>query len=191
MATTMPKQTGAPTNGAGTPTGSDNVLDNRYARQGKIETDLYPYLKGRIAATVYESEFEIDDRHPVGVIDANEPWFVDVAWQLTGDVKHMICGKWRVKLFMENIGLSGDDLELENDRGLIDLDPCGDGYYRTRFSIPANKVTVGDGGTPYKAVVGITYLTNCPMRGGGFRPGPIAGFVEFPTIQFFKEGIEP
>lgn len=190
MATPMLKQAAAPTNGASAPAGGDNILNNPYATQGKLETDLYPYLKGRIAAIVYESEFEVDDQHPVSVIDVNEPWFVDVAWQLIGDVKHMICGKWRVKLFMENIGQSGDDLDLENDRGLIDLEPCGDGYYRTRFSVPANKVKVGDGGTPYKAVVGLTYLTNCPMRGGAFRPGPIAGFVELPTMQFFEEGVE-
>src|SRR5260221_1713418 len=161
-------------------------------KHGYFETDLPKhYLSGRIVARVRESDGELAAR----IIDANEPWAVDVYWELSGVLVPMICGKWCIRVFLESLGADSLDKELKYAR-LIDLHPCQGGKYEAHFYVPANFVKVEECGTPFEAVVGLTYLTNCRIRTDleeqdhrSYRPGAIAAFVKLPTMQFFNEGI--
>lgn len=168
-------------------------------RHGEVETDLDPrFLAGDIVARITES----DGESPARIIDANEDWHVDVWLQLTGSLLPMICGSLAFRLIAENIGPGGDDYEREADKGLVKLNPCGDGRYHARISVPANDIKVENTGTPYKLVVAATYLTVCPLRkkqgapyeslgANDLRPGAMAAMVNFPMTLFIYEGVEP
>jgi hypothetical protein len=167
-------------------------------RHGEVETDLDPrFLGGDIVARITES----DGESPARIIDANENWYVDVWLQLTGSLLPMICGSLAFRLIGENIGPGGDDYEREADGGLVSLNPCGNGRYHARISVPANDIQVENTGTPYKLVVAATYLTVCPLkkRNGEYskpgandlRPGAMAAMVTFPMTLFIYEGVEP
>lgn len=172
--------------------GADAFNDPTY-EHGYFETDLPArFLNGQIVARVRESDGEVAAR----IIDANEPWSVDVYWELSGVLVPMICGKWCVRVFLKSLGEDGLDKELKLPR-LLDLHPCEGGKYSAHFNVPANNVTVEECGTPFEAVVSVTYLTNCRINSNldeqdrrAYRPGAIAAFVKLPTIQFFNEGIE-
>jgi hypothetical protein len=161
-------------------------------KHGYFETDLPKhYLSGRIVARVREADGEVAAR----IIDANEPWAVDVYWELSGILVPMICGKWCVRVFLESLG--ADSLDKELNHNLIELHPCQGGKYEAHFYVPKNFLRVEECGTPFEAVVGLTYLTNCRIRPEldeqnhmSYRPGAIAAFVKLPTMQFFNEGID-
>jgi hypothetical protein len=161
-------------------------------KHGYFETDLPKhYLSGRIVARVREADGEVAAR----IIDANEPWAVDVYWELSGNLVPMICGKWCVRVFLESLG--ADSLDKELNHRLIELHPCQGGKYEAHFYVPKNFLRVEECGTPFEAVVGLTYLTNCRIRPEldeqnhmSYRPGAIAAFVKLPTMQFFNEGID-
>ena len=167
-------------------------------RHGEVETDLPPrFLKGEIVARITESDGET----PARIIDANEAWHVDVWLQLHGSLLPMICGSLAFRLIAENIGPGGDDYEREADRGLVSLNPCGNGRYHARISVPANDIKVENTGTPYKLVAAATYLTVCPLRkregaqssqpgANDLRPGAMAAMVTFPMTLFIYEGVE-
>lgn len=164
------------------------------ATTGNFETDLDPAI---MSATIAAKISEVDGESPASVIDINEDWFVDVNWQLSGPLEHLICGSWCVRLFLENIGPGGDDEEFQNQEGLISLNPCGDGNYRALIPVPAGTIPVENCGTPYQAVVGVTYLTPCLTFPGSpadtcrsYIPGPFAAFVSFKIMQFFAAGVE-
>jgi hypothetical protein len=61
----------------------------------------------------------------------------------------------------------------------IQLDPCGTGEYKYDFRIPSGRITGAHCSIPYKPVVTVTYRTACKL------PGPMAGFVELPLLQFY------
>lgn len=164
---------------------------------GNMETDLPPqYLQAYIAGVMAERNPDPATLNK-NVIDANEPWQVDVYWLLTGSLRHMICGNWCVKLFLESLGKDDLDLELANDEGLIALNPAGSGFYHARFSVPANRIRTEHCGTPFQPVATVTYVSSYKINPHlpdndprSYLPGPIAGFVPFPITQFFREGIE-
>lgn len=168
-------------------------------RHGEVETDLAPrFLNGEIVARITES----DGESPARIIDANENWHVDVWLQLHGSLLPMICGSLAFRLIAENIGPGGDDYEREADGGLVSLNPCGNGRYHARISVPANDIKVENTGTPYKLVAAATYLTVCPLRkregaqssrpgANDLRPGAMAAMVTFPMTLFIYEGVEP
>jgi len=161
---------------------------------GIFETDFPP---GFLDVTMCARIREADELTTTRIIDANNDWAVDVHWQLSGILAPMICGLWNVRLILENLGPDGDDLALQNDEGLIQLDPAGNGSYDAHFSIPGGTVSVGTSGVPYEVDVVLSYLSNAvlnpnlpPTDPGHYVPGPMAGMVEFPLTLFFDEGIE-
>jgi hypothetical protein len=164
---------------------------------GSMETDLPAnYLNAYIAAIMGETVPDPGSANK-NIIDANEPWQVDVYWLLAGSLRHMICGKWCVKLFLESLGKDDLDLELENDGGLIELNPGGSGLYHAHFTVKPDRVRVEHCGTPFQPVATVTYLSEYKVNprlpdndSRAYLPGPIAGFVSFPITQFFREGIE-
>jgi hypothetical protein len=145
---------------------------------GYFETpvDLAPALAGKIEADV----FEVGGVKPTYIIRTNQDWYVDIHWELTGSIVPMICGEWCVHLVMESIG-PGAELKLQDYDYpyYIPLDPCGDGKYHLQLDVKKDTIKPEHCSTPYKPVLVITYLTYCK------KPGPIAGFVELPMLQFF------
>lgn len=188
MATIASNSTNAQS--ASTPIG-DPYNDPTF-KHGFFETDLPKhFLSGRVVARVREEDGEVATR----IVDANEPWAVDVYWELTGVLVPMICGKWCLRVFLESLG--PDSFDKEIGYPLVELHPCLGGRYEAHINVPKDFVKVEQCGTPYEAVVSLTYLTNCRIRAGGdeqdhtsYRPGAIAAIVKLPTMQFFNEGIE-
>ena len=174
--------------------GSGDLCSDPSYTSGIFETDFDPAsLQVSLCARIREA----DELTTTRIIDANNDWAVDVHWRLTGILAPMICGLWNVRLVLENLGPDGDDLALQNDEGLISLDPNSNGSYDAHFSIPAGAVKVGTSGVPYEVDVVVSYLTNKvlnpklpPTDPGHYLPGSMAGMVEFPLTLFFDEGVE-
>lgn len=160
--------------------------------QGEFEVEFLPYLQGTIGAKLYEV-----GKEPSRILNINEDCVLEVDWSLTGAAQRFICGSWGIDVYMESIG-RGPEFELpDEDLQSIPLNPPGDGHYHRAIPIPAGTVKthveswleelqeggglVGEPETDivYKMVVTVTY------RDVGGRPGPIAGFVEMPMLQFY------
>lgn len=145
---------------------------------GEFEVEFTPYLHGTISGTVSEP-----GEAPTKIIDVNDNWNVHLDWTLTGPLQRYVCGTFSVDAYMESIG-AGDEFELPEPPD-IPLNPPGPGTYSADFNIPAgfmtSKIQPGETDVAYKIVATVTY------RDPGGRPGPIAGFVEFPVVQFYKD----
>jgi len=137
------------------------------------------YLGGEIYAEVYE----VGGASPTAIIRTDQEWGVKMHWDLKGSLTEYICGEWCVHLFLESMG-PGPELKLDARRE-IPLNPCGDGEYYYDFRVKPGVVTGKHCSTPYKVVVTVTYLTAC------HKPGPIAGFVEGPIVQFYEPDGKP
>lgn len=151
------------------------------------------FLSGRVSAQV-----RVGDA-PAGtyIIDADDPWYVDVHWDVTGQLAPLVCGKFCVRIVLENIGPGGDDFEQEIPH-MIEMEACKF-KYDTTIKVPAYKVQEEWCGTPYEAVVLVSYLTNCrsskyneygPEDSRSYRPGPWIGTVKLPLMTFFKDLVE-
>jgi hypothetical protein len=151
-----------------------------------------PYLQGTIGAKV----FEVGEA-PSRIIDINDPWVVEIDWTLTGPAQRFVSGSWAVDVYMESIG-PGPEFELPTeDLENIPLDPTGDGHYHARFDVPAGfiktrlenwrKELLERGQQPDKLKTDTVYKMVCTVtyKDVGGRPGPIAGFVEMPMLQFY------
>ncbi len=146
-----------------------------------------------------QGEFEVETGVPLSVltgtigIDAHEPGEaptrifgindlveVDCEWTLSGSMASMICGTWQCDLYLESMG-GGKEFEIEGCT--IPLDPVGSGTYSCTIQIPPGTIKPDPDETkiPYKMVVSLTYKD---PRG---RPGPIAGFVSLPLIEFYTD----
>lgn len=132
-----------------------------------------PALAGYIEAEVYE----VGGAAPTTIIDFDQDWGVKLKWDLTGSLRPFVCGTWCISLFFESIG-DGPEFDLRHDHR-IPLDPCGNGHYEYDFRVRRGTVKKEHCGRPYKLVVAVVYETAC------HRPGPMAGFVELPMIQFY------
>lgn len=147
---------------------------------GYIETPTPEYLQGSIQAAI----MEYGGVKPTTIIRTDTDWAIRISWSLHGVLSPLICGDWCIHAFFESMG-PGPELKLPDDKGeiLIPLDPCGDCNYQYDFYIPKGKVGVEHCGIPYKLVVSLTYYDSCG------RPGPMAGFVELPMLQFYNPGM--
>lgn len=150
-----------------------------YKYDGKLEASLSePYLYGDVSAKIYEKE----GAKPTTIIRTDQEWGVKIYWDLKGSLAEYICGEWCVRLCLESIG-KGPESNWEAPR--IRLDPCGDGKYYYDFKFKPGDITADYCSTPYKPVVTVTYHTEC------HTPGPIAGFVELPILQFYQADGRP
>ena len=161
--------------------------------QGEFEVEFPPFLHGSIEAQVYEK-----DERPSRILEINDPWFVDVNWSLSGQLQRFICGTWGVDVYLESIG-KGPEMEIPDEPyEHIPLDSSPDGNYHVNIPVPQGFIkthveswweeyqeTHGrekperEMDIVYKMVVTVTYKD--PYG----RPGPIAGFVELPIVQFY------
>jgi hypothetical protein len=146
---------------------------------GTFEVNLpNPPVWGRIWATVHET-----GEAPSNIIRADKPWGVEVEWCVYGKLVPFICGSWCIRLHCESIG-EGPEFDLpgkgQRCAKLMPVDPCLN-CYKTYIEVPAGIIKTQHCGTPYKLVVTVQYLTACKER-----TGPMTGFVEFPTIEFYE-----
>lgn len=145
--------------------------------KGNFEVSLTrPYLAGDIHARIYEKR----GASPTNIVRVDQDWGVKVHWYLKGSLARLICGKWCLHLRLESMG-PGRDL-LFNAPRKIRLNPCGRGKYSFDFRVKRGTIRPHHCSIPYKPVVTITYYTVC------HKPGPIAGFVELPIMQFYDPG---
>ena len=158
--------------------------------EGEFEIEFLPYLTGTIGAKVWEI-----GESPSHIIDIHDPWCVEVSWTLNGPLQRFICGTWAVDVYMESIG-KGPEFELPDD-DLENIPMNEKGEYSVTINIPADfikthvehwwedyKISHQGKGEPetdivYKMVCTVTY------RDQYGRPGPIAGLVDMPMLQFY------
>jgi hypothetical protein len=145
--------------------------------KGNFEVSLAkPHLRGDISAEVYE----VGGASPTSIIRVDQDWGVKIRWDLKGSLAPYICGKWCIHLRLESLG-PGREL-LFNAPRKIPLNPCGNGTYYLNFRVKRGTIKPHHCSIPYKPVVTLTYETVC------HKPGPIAGFVELPIMQFYDPG---
>lgn len=157
--------------------------------QGEFEIEGLTGLNASIEAQVREV-----GETPSHILDIHDAWTVDVKWTLTGKMARMMCGTWAVDAFLESIG-RGKDLELPDDTkdlAQVEIQPYSTGNYQATFHVPADFIQAAwdkdeqgqlkrEPSIPYKLVVTVTYKD--PVG----RPGPLAGFVEYPMLTFYYD----
>ncbi len=144
----------------------------------EINRPLNTGLAGDIAAYVTEA----DGVDPTTIIDTNTDFKVHINWFVEGALTPFVCGNWCVSLFLESIG-DGPELRLPAEPVEVPLHPQpGRNEYEAWILIPAGTIAPEHCSVPYKLVSTVTYRT---VKG---RPGPMAGFVEGPVLQFYDSG---
>jgi hypothetical protein len=159
----------------------EEIKARGFYSQCAFETDFPPYL---VSGGIYVLVSEADNPgQPAHIIDSNEGWLVDVYWFLYGQATQLICGQWRVKIFMESLG--GDNLDLEIPPNGLPVPSNPNNYYHVQFYIPPNYVKVErNDGTPFVINVATALIAN------NGKPSPIIGFCSLDPILFFYEAIE-
>lgn len=129
--------------------------------------------------TIKAEVFEKGGTAPTSIIRADQDWYVDVEWAISGMLVRHFCGTWHVRVNLESVG-PGDDYEFpESEAAKIPMEPCGDGKYKHRIDIPAGKVSARDKeGTQY--IVGVTLGSTDPCDAAGHLYGNCKGL----TLQF-------
>ncbi|HYT36007.1 MAG TPA: hypothetical protein VEL49_02425 [Ktedonobacteraceae bacterium] len=146
-----------------------------------FETDFPSnLLSGNMYVLVSEAD---KPGQPARIIDSNEAWLVDVYWYLSGQAASLICGQWRVKIFMESLGRDILDLEIPPAGRPVPMNLFN--FYHVQFYIPPNYVRVEPtDGTPFEINVVTALIAN------NGRPSPIVGFCSLDPILFYYEAIE-
>jgi hypothetical protein len=116
---------------------------------------------------------------PTRIFDIHDTVEVYVEWSLPQPLARMICGTFDCDLFLESQG-KGEEFEIEGH--VVKLDPAKSVYFDV-ITIPADRIHPAPGETdiPYKLTVTVIYKDQLG------RPGPIAGFVELPLVEFYKD----
>lgn len=148
----------------------------------EINEPLNGLLSGAISAHVHE----YGSVAPRTILEADKDARIHVRWTLDGVLAPFVAGTWYVNAFLELMG-PGRDLRLPLMPGVaVPLTPRrGPVQYEAWVDIPANTITITDdeGTKPYKLVVTVTY------RAPNNQPGPMAGFVDGPVLQFYKDDL--
>ncbi|MEK7728258.1 MAG: hypothetical protein AAB354_07565 [candidate division KSB1 bacterium] len=114
---------------------------------------------------------------PTQIIRTDQSWCVVLKWDTCGPLNHIMCGKWCLRILLEEMGCGEFCLEEGLSKAEVPF-VCGPHHYEYKFHIPAGKVGPG----VYKIVSTITMLGPCGI------PGPIAGFCEGEMLQFYAGG---
>ena len=146
----------------------------------QFESELesgYPGYEGHITSCVI-SEQPGQLTQWDKVLDATNPWYINLWWHVQGPNVPITTGTWHVQAFLESIG-PGAEVAAPTPAVAVLCTP-GTNQYTAALTIPANTVSVTAGTTtPFKVVVTLTFLD------GTGNPGKIAGFVEVPVMQFY------
>ena len=129
-------------------------------------------------ATVHE---HTNPTVPTTVIATDQEWAVQVHWETRGHMSNHLPGTWCVNVWIESIG-EGDEKKIGWVH--VPLSPGADPViYNAEITVPAGKVSVPPHqSTPFKLVTTVTYMWPNDI------PGPMAGYIENPIIQFYNPG---
>jgi len=116
---------------------------------------------------------------PTRIFDIHDNVEVTVDWSIPAPLARMIAGTFECDLYLESQG-EGEEFEIEGPRQPVDPTKTS---YNVVIKIPADRIKPAPGETdiPYKLTVTVIYKD---VLG---RPGPIAGFVELPMVQFYLD----
>ena len=133
--------------------------------------ELLPYFGVGGEADVYE--ITPPGGAPTTIIRTDQAWKVRFHWRTYGKLNCVLCGKWNLRIYLEEMGKGEFDLPGATASVAFVSAPTD---YEKDIVIPAGVVPEGI----YKLVVSITHT----VPSG--EPGPIAGFAEGPLLQFYK-----
>ena len=139
---------------------------------GEFQTTHAPgsgLFDGQIAAEVFED----DPLKPTNIISTESKWHIKVDWEVTGTEVPMYGGNWLLKAHLEKIG-PGTDMTHPDPPLKIPLNGGND--YSEKIEFDAKKVPDGE----YDLVVVLTYQDTLD------DPGPLAGNVKLPMLQFYE-----
>lgn len=134
-------------------------------------------LTGHLDAAVYE----LGGSAPTTVLDNTQGWEVRFNWGVHGSpLTKMLAGKWCLSIHLESMG-PGAEFQLPvGGAKIVPFDPAIS-HYTAVITVPAGTVPA----TPEAIYKVVACLTTKDALG---RPGPIAGYVEGPILQFFDPG---
>jgi len=134
-------------------------------------------LTGHFSASVHE----VGGTAPATVLDTTVPWEVRFQWSIYGgSLAAMLAGQWCLRVRLESIGPGAEFLLPVAGPQLVPFNPAVSNYTAV-ISVPAGTVPASPDAI-YKVVACLT------TRNALGAPGPIAGYVEGPILQFFNPG---
>jgi len=142
------------------------------------EHDIEPHktgLKLKIKAYVLDNEHE----DAVSVIDCDAGGKIVVEWDVEGELKSHLCGKWCVTAFLESIG-PGPEIALPNPCDCTPFNCDNPGPWRKEFDLPGGGIECTDCGSLYQIAVTLT------SKDCNDRPGHIAAYCKGATVMFYK-----
>ena len=136
-------------------------------------------LLGAFINTPMEAVASETGEPPTRIFDIHDDVVVTVDWSLPLPLARMICGTFEVNLFLES---QGRGREFDIDGPTQTLDPTKTAYH-AEILIPHDTIVPapGESDIPYKLTVTVNYHDQLG------RPGPIAGFVELPLVQYYLD----
>lgn len=154
----------------------------------------YTQLQGTITAFAVQGLGPNDVNPPTTIIRTDQAWRVHIEWRTQGLAAAAMAGDFHVSAYLESLG-PGPDLKLPiggaNEVSVnlltgaftaLPLPTGGRRDYSVNINVPAGLVPIdANRARPYKLVVTVTYTEPMP----GDPPGPMAGFLEGPVLQFF------
>lgn len=142
---------------------------------GELEIELPGYIYTSQMTAVASEPGE----PPTRIFDIHDDVEVVVDWSLPLPLARLICGTFDCDLYLESQG-EGKEFEIEGP--VVQLNPATTTYHAV-IKIPHDTIVPAPGETdiPYKLTVSVTYKDQLG------RPGPIAGFVELPMVQFYLD----
>jgi hypothetical protein len=162
-----------------------------------------PFVVGHLASTIpnafvdghaygraTQSQNPIDDDTPGSSnVNVNQPFQIDVYWNLTGPLIPAFCGNWAVTVFFESMGPDDYDFQLTADPNVsysCPQDPVNDRNkraYHVSIIVPAGSYVQVDPqrGTPYELNISLALLATCDNL-----PTGIVGSIALEDILFFS-----
>ena len=150
------------------------------------------FVDGHAYGRVAQSQNPIDDDTPGSSnVNVNQPFQIDVYWNLSGPLIPAFCGSWAVTVFFESMGPDDYDFQITADPNIdygCASDPLNNRNqraYHVSIIVPQGTVQVGQlSGTPYELNVSLSLLaTQCPNDG---NPTGIVGSIALEDILFFS-----
>jgi len=142
---------------------------------GEMEIEFPGYI-GSYTMTAVASE---PGEPPTRIFDIHDDVVVAVDWTIPEYLNRIICGTYDCDLYLESMG-KGKEFEIEGP--VVPCDQATNTYHAS-ILIPHDSIVPAQDETDivYKMTVSITYKNNLG------KPGPIAGFVELPMVQFYLD----
>jgi len=122
--------------------------------------------------------FDLDE-NPNHVISIKDGAYVCLHWYLKGELARLICGRWCVQVYLENLGKDVEGCRDITLRRVVRTLRCNQGHYWLCIKIPPGQLDPDMCSCLYKLAVSIQLIDKCG------KPVPFAGFCEGPVIQFY------